>query len=157
MVRMVRCLGSEQVLELPRWSLRRSFWWSASLQRGALRALADLYVGCALLATRSDLYLDAPGLPSRCGTFEGHLQDAVLVTGVDLLLIYTFGQDHAPLERAVAQLPYVVASALLFLVDLALAGDGQHPIVDRDMYVLGLYAGHLDPNHQVPVFLKHVH
>ena len=64
-----------------------------------LRAeLADLYVGYALLATRRDLYLDAPGLPSRRGTLEGHLQDAVLVTGVNLLLIYTFGQDHAPLE-----------------------------------------------------------
>src|SRR5215216_4778838 len=99
---MVRCVGSEQASELPRWrlwrSLRRSLWWSVSLQRGALRALADLYVGYALLATRRDLYLDAPRLPGRRGTLEGYLQDAVLVTGVDLLLIHTFGQDHAALE-----------------------------------------------------------
>src|SRR5688572_28121450 len=154
---MVRCVGSEQATELPRWRLRRSFWWSVSLQRGALRALADLYVGCALLATRRDLYLDAPGLPSRRGTLEGYLQDAVLVAGMDLLLIYTFGQDHAPLEGAVAQLPYVVAGPLLFFVDLALPRDGQNPIVDRDVYVLRLYAGHLDPNYQVSVLLKHVH
>src|SRR5215210_3719216 len=98
MVRKVRRVDSEQALKLPRWSLRRSFWWNVSPQRGALRALADLYVGYTLLATRRDLYLDAPGLPSRRGTLEGHLQDAVLVTGVNLLLIYTFGQDHAPLE-----------------------------------------------------------
>src|SRR5215210_3789131 len=99
MVRMVRRVDSERAPELPRWRLRRSFWWNVSPQRGALRAeLADLYVGCALLATRSDLYLDATGLPSRRGTLEGYLQDAVLVAGVDLLLIYTFGQDHAPLE-----------------------------------------------------------
>src|SRR5215207_7688760 len=115
MVRMVRCVDSEQASELPRWRLRRSFWWNVPRRRCALRALlqssglggwgtrlraelADLYVGSALLATRRDLYLDAPGLPSRCGTLEGYLQDAVLVTGVDLLLIYTFGQDHAPLE-----------------------------------------------------------
>src|SRR5215203_987492 len=90
----VRCVCSE----LPRWSLRRSFWWSVSLQRGALRALADLYVGCTLLATRRDLYLDALGLPGRRSTLKGYLQDAVLVAGMDLLLIYTFGQDHAPLE-----------------------------------------------------------
>jgi hypothetical protein len=95
---MVRCVDSEQALELPRWSLRRSFWWSVSLQRGALRALAYLYVGYALLATRRDLYLYAPGLPGRRSTLEGYLQDAVLGAGVDLLLIYTFGQDHAPLE-----------------------------------------------------------
>src|SRR5215203_1936079 len=94
----VRCVGLEQASELPRWRLQRSFWWSVSRQRGALRALAHLYVGCTLLATRRYLYLDAPGLPSRRGTLEGHLQDAVLVAGVDLLLIYTFGQDHAPLE-----------------------------------------------------------
>ena len=98
MVKMARCVGSEQALELPRWRLRRSFWWSVSLQRGALRALADLYIGCALLTTRRDLYLDAPGLPSRRSSLKGYLQDAVLVTGVNLLLIYTFGQDHAPLE-----------------------------------------------------------
>jgi hypothetical protein len=97
-VSMVRCVGSEQASELPRWRLRWSFWWSVSLQRGALRALADLYVGYTLLATRRDLYLDAPRLPSRRGTLEGYLQDAVLVTGVNLLLIYTFGQDHAALE-----------------------------------------------------------
>ena len=83
--------AQKQTCELPRWSLRRSFWWNVSLQRGALRALADLYVGSALLATRRDLYLDAPGLPSRRGTLEGYLQDAILVAGVDLLLIYTFG------------------------------------------------------------------
>src|SRR5829696_7771332 len=115
MVRMVRCVDSVQALELPRWRLRWSFWWNISLRRCALRALlqssahdgwgtrlraelADLYVGYALLATRRDLYLDAPGLPGRRGSLEGYLQDAVLVTGVDLLLIYTFGQDHAPLE-----------------------------------------------------------
>ena len=86
------------VRELRHGSFRRSFWWSVSLQRAALRALAYLYVGYTLLATRRDLYLDAPGLPGRRGTLEGYLQDAVLVTGVDLLLIYTFGQDHAPLE-----------------------------------------------------------
>src|SRR5215208_3732517 len=56
-----------------------------------------------------------------------------------------------------AQLPYVVAGTLLFFVDLALAGDGQHPIVDRDLYVLGLHAGHLGPNYNVPVPWKHVH
>jgi hypothetical protein len=95
---MARCVDSEQASALPRWRLRRGFWWNVSPQRGALRALADLYIGSALLATRRDLYLDAPGLPSRRGTLESYLQDAVLVAGVDLLLIYTFGQDHAPLE-----------------------------------------------------------
>ena len=59
------------------------------MRRCALRALANLYVGCALLAT-GGLYLDALGLPSRRSTLEGHLQDAVLVAGVDLLLLYTF-------------------------------------------------------------------
>src|SRR5215212_2554513 len=94
----VRCVCSEQASELPRWRLQRSIWWSVSLQRGALRALPDLYVGYALLATRGDLYLDAPGLPGRRTTLESYLHDAVLVAGVDPLLIYTFGQGHAPLE-----------------------------------------------------------
>src|SRR5687768_5764052 len=94
----VRYVGSEQASELPRWRLRLGFWWCVSLQRSGLRALADLYVGSTLLATRRDLYLDAPGLPSRRGTLEGHLQDAVLVAGVDLLLLYTFRQEHAPPE-----------------------------------------------------------
>src|SRR5215207_11434624 len=115
MVRMVRCVDSVQALELPRWRLRRSFWWYVPRRRCALRALlqssglggwgghlrawlTDLYFGCTLLATRRDLYLDAPGLPSRRSTLEGYLQDAVLVAGMDLLLIYTFGQDHAALE-----------------------------------------------------------
>ena len=62
----------EQASELPRWRLRRA-WWSVSLQRSALRALADSYVGYALLATRRDLYLDAP-VPSRRSTFQGYLQ-----------------------------------------------------------------------------------
>jgi hypothetical protein len=57
-----------------------------------------IYVGCALLLATGDLYLDAPGLPSCRGTLEGHLQDAVLVAGVDLLLFYAFGQEHAPPE-----------------------------------------------------------
>jgi hypothetical protein len=95
---MVLGVGSEQPSELPRWRLRQTFWWSVSLQRGALRTLADLYVGYTLLVTRRDLYLDAPGLPGRRGSLEGYLQDAVLIAGMDLLLIYTFGQDHAPLE-----------------------------------------------------------
>ena len=53
MLWMVRCVDSEQASELPRWSLRRSFWWNISLQRCALRAeLAHLYVRCALLASQ---------------------------------------------------------------------------------------------------------
>jgi hypothetical protein len=30
MVRMARYVDSEQASELPRWRLRRSFWWSVS-------------------------------------------------------------------------------------------------------------------------------
>src|SRR5215204_6192326 len=96
--------AQKQTCELPRWSLRRRFWWNVSLQRGALRALADLHVGCALLATRRDLYLDAPWLPRGRSTLEGYLQDAILVAGGDLLLITAFAQDHAPPEWGGSQL-----------------------------------------------------
>src|SRR5215204_3936956 len=47
--------------------------------------------------------------------------------GVDLAVVNPLGQRHAAAEGAVTALSDVVATTLLFLVDLVLAGDRQEP------------------------------
>jgi hypothetical protein len=71
------------------------------------------------LAARA-LYLDAPGSLLYCRSLHNDLKHSVLEAGVDLALICALRQRHAPAERTVAALPYMVASTLLFLLDLVL-------------------------------------
>ena len=143
----------EQASELPRWRL-------SGASGGASPCSA---VPCVLSPTSSvtlcwppggtSITLDAPGLltpqhlpglPPRCRPGNGressphlHLRARSCCAGMSR-----------------GEAPYVIASPLLFFVNLALARDGQNPIVDSDVDVLGPYAGHLDPNYKVSVLFE---
>src|SRR5215211_6880248 len=99
-------------------------------------ALGSLFDGCSL---------------------HGDLQYAVLEAGVDLTLVRTLRQRHAATERTVAALSDVVATTILFLIDLVFAGDGQDPVLQRDVHVLLLDPRKLGTDHQVGVLGEHVH
>src|SRR5918997_2191895 len=103
------------------------------------------------------LDLDAPRFTYRRGPLDGHLQDAILEASPDPVLLHALRQRHAPPERAVPALPDVIPSALGLLLELALTGDGQNPVMNRDVHVLELHARKLGPYHQIPVPLEHVH
>src|SRR5829696_9769687 len=108
------------------------------------------------LAART-LYLDALWglLDGSC--LHGDLQHSVLKAGVDLALVGALWQRHAPSERTVAALPDMVVTTLLFLVNLVLAGDGQDPVLQRDVHILLLEPRKLGTDHQVGVLGEHVH
>src|SRR3712207_3711945 len=102
------------------------------------------------------LYLDALGLPDRRGTLYPHLQHAVLEAGVDLALVNTLRQRHAPLEGSIPTLPDVVARAFPLLLSPALPGDREHTVLQRDVHILLLDTRKLGPDHYVPILLEHV-
>src|SRR5215207_499055 len=87
---------------------------------------------------------------------DPYLEDTSVETGTDLALIDTLRQRHAPPERTIAPLPHVIARTLTLLFGFALPGDGQYPIVQRDVYVPLLHTGQLRPDDYVPVFLQYV-
>jgi hypothetical protein len=105
---------------------------------------------------RHGLNLDALRLLHGRGTRDPHLEHAAVEAGMDAVLVHALRQRHAPAERTVAPLPHVVAGPLALLLGLALAGDGQHPVVDRDVNVLELDPGKLGPDDDVPVLVQHV-
>src|SRR5947209_8527518 len=80
-----------------------------------------------LTARTPTLDLDTLGLLYSCSALESNFQDPILVAGLDLALVYAFGQGQAAAKRTVATLPYVVAPTLLLLLNLALPRDGQYP------------------------------
>src|SRR3712207_6051008 len=102
------------------------------------------------------LYLDALGLPDRRSTLYPHLQHAVLEAGVDLALVNTLRQRHAPLEGSIPTLPDVVARPLLLLLSPALAADAENPVLERDVHILLLDTRKLGPDHYVPILLEHI-
>src|SRR5215210_1134289 len=108
------------------------------------------------LAARA-LYRDALGGLLYSSSLHGNLQHTILEAGVDLTLVRTLRQRHAATEGTVAALPDVVATTLLFLIDLVLAGDGQHPVLQRDVHVLLLDPRKLGTDHQIPILGEHVH
>src|SRR5215211_6010815 len=111
----------------------------------------------AARAVARALYLDAlRGLLYGC-SLDGDLENAVLEAGVDLAVVNPLGQRYAAAEGAVTALPDVVATTLLFLVDLVLAGDGQEPVLKGDVHILLLESGKLGADHQVVVLGEHVH
>src|SRR5215213_2613553 len=111
----------------------------------------------AARAVARALYLDAlRGLLYGC-SLDGDLENAVLEAGVDLAVVNPLGQRHAAAEGAVTALSDVVATTLLFLVDLVLAGDRQEPILKGDVHVLLLDPGKLGADHQIPILGEHVH
>src|SRR5215217_1212860 len=108
------------------------------------------------LAARA-LYLDALGGLFYSSSLHGDLQHSVLKAGVDLALVRALRQRHAATEGAVAALPDMVVTTLLFLVDLVLAGDRKDPVLQGDVHVLLLDPGKLGVDHQVVVLGEHVH
>src|SRR5215212_9447626 len=103
------------------------------------------------------LYLDALRGPFDGSTLHGHLQHPVLEAGVDLALVGALRQRHTATERTVAALPDMVATALLFFVDLVLTGNGQDPVLQGDVHILLLEPRKLGTDHQVVVLGEHVH
>src|SRR5215212_8636572 len=108
------------------------------------------------LAARA-LYLDALRGLFYSSSLHGDLEHAILEAGVDLALVGVLRQRHAAAERTVAALPNVVATTILFLIDLVLAGDGQDPILEGDVHILLLESGKLSTDNQVVVLGEHVH
>src|SRR5215211_134803 len=102
------------------------------------------------------LYLDALGGLFDGSSLDPHLEHSVLEAGVDLALVRALRQRHAPSERTVTALPDVVVTTLLFLIDLVLPGDGQHPVLQGDVHVLLLEPRKLGTDHQVVVLGEHV-
>src|SRR5215218_3629532 len=108
------------------------------------------------LAARA-LYLDALRSLFYSSSLHGDLQHSVLKAGVDLALVGALRQRHAAKEGAVAALPDMVVTTLLFLVDLVLAGDRQDPVLQGDVHILLLEPRKLGADHQVGVLGEHVH
>src|SRR3954467_2215436 len=116
----------------PAW-LRSYLLATGSLAAGTARRVSALLLAGPLLAVAFlSLDLDALGLLGGRRSQDGDLQDTILEAGVDLILVHLLGQLQASSERSVAALPHQVASALLLLLFLDLAGDGKNPILDRD-------------------------
>src|SRR5215217_7205755 len=103
------------------------------------------------------LYLDALRGLFYSSSLHGDLKHTVLEAGVDLALVRALRQRHAPAEGTVTALPEVVVTTLLFFVDLVLTGDGQHPVLQRDIHILLLEPRKLGPDYQVVVLCEHVH
>src|SRR5829696_7323123 len=103
------------------------------------------------------LYLDALGGPFDGSPLDGHLQHAVLEAGVDLALVGSLRQRHTATERTITALPDMVATTLLFFVDLVLARDRQDPVLQGDVHILLLESRKLGTDHQVVVLGEHVH
>src|SRR5918997_2589990 len=102
------------------------------------------------------LYLDPLGHQLRCPARYTHLQYAVLKPGAYLPFLDVVGQHKASPEGTVATFPNVVAGALPLFLCSVLAVYGQHPLVERYLYVLALDAGQFGPDEQVPVILHDV-
>src|SRR5215207_423004 len=117
--------------------------------------LPDLLLPGRLRAAGADLHPAAalPLLRQRDGDF----QDAVLEARLDLLLVYALRERDAARERAVA--PLGAVEALLPLIGFlpALAGDGEHAILDLDLHVVRGEPGQVRADHQLVPALEHLH
>ena len=92
---------------------------------------------------------------SRFG--QGDAQHAVLVLRLDLLRVDHGGQGEGAGEGAVGALHAVVALLLHLVVELALAAQGQHVVLDADVDVLRVDARQLGLQDDVAVLLVDVH
>src|SRR5437867_4474958 len=72
-----------------------------------------------------------------------HPEHAVLELRDHFVGIRVVRDDEAPLEAAVGALDAMKLLVLLFLLGFALAGDGEHTVLDGDLYVLLLHLGKL--------------
>src|SRR5450759_3631422 len=88
------------------------------------------------------LDLDALGL-LLLGLRYRDREDAVLVAGLDLLRLHALREGQAALEAAEAPLDAVVPLVVDLLLELALALDGEHVVVDLDLDVVGVHAREL--------------
>jgi hypothetical protein len=80
------------------------------------------------------------------------LEQAVLEARLDLLPVHVVGKAEAPRKAAVGALDAVVVLSVLLLLELALAGDRQHPVLGRDRDLVLLESGELRRDHD-PVLL----
>src|SRR5437870_7299846 len=64
-----------------------------------------------------------------------HREHAALELRVYFVEISIIGQSEAAHERAVAAFNAVIFPFLFFLLKLPFAGDGQHAVFDRDLYI----------------------
>src|SRR5207247_4077834 len=85
-----------------------------------------------------------------------HPQHAVPVVGLDLLGVDHAREGEGPAEAAVGALHPVVALLLDLVVELALAAEGQHAVLDPDVHVLGVHSRQLGLEHDVAVLLEDV-
>src|SRR5665647_1516625 len=82
-------------------------------------------------------------------------EDAVLVAGLDLLRLHALRESQAALEATEAPLDAVVPLLVDLLLELALALDGEHVVVDLDLDVVGIHALSLihisEPTRRTPI------
>src|SRR5262245_30586387 len=77
------------------------------------------------------------------GLWQRHLEHAVLVRGPDLLRVHRLGQRERPDESPVIALRPVDVAAVELLLALLLAANGQDAVLDLELDVLLVHAGHL--------------
>src|SRR6266536_3560849 len=68
-----------------------------------------------------------------------NFQNAVLELGVDLRAVGAVWQREAAEKVPVRALDPMILLVLLFLLELALAGDGEHPVFNRHLHLFLLH------------------
>ena len=71
-------------------------------------------------------------------------EHAVLVLGGRLVRLEGGGEGEAPGEHAVSALDPVVALALVLTLELPLAADGQHAVLEANVDVLRIHLGEIE-------------
>src|SRR5262245_5242267 len=87
---------------------------------------------------------------------EHDLEHTFLELRLDLVGVHDVRQGERPAERSVGPLHAMVVLLLHLVVDLALAPEGEHVVLDADIDVLGVDPRKLRLQHQVAVVLVDV-
>src|SRR5208282_866251 len=121
----------------------------------ALRLFAFQRLRAALLFT-GNVYLDL----LRLGfSFLGqlHLQYALVIVGLDVLMVNSRGQSEGAGEAAILPLHSPIVLFFLFLLELALPMHGQRVVLDPDVDVLLVDPRHLNLQCDVVLVFVDVH
>src|SRR6185369_2293868 len=103
------------------------------------------------------VHLDADALRLRLGPLgDEDPQDAVLLLGGGLVRLEGGGEREAPGEHAVAALDPVVTVATVLALQLPLAPDGQHAVLQANVDVLRVHLREVELERHALGVLEHV-